>query len=181
MTFEPRAVVARWTCEEQQPVSTGFELVPLAIGGLYLGAKAIYNGVNGAYERAREQAEARDLALEQATVSFATDMKDIELAAAALEASGLTVSRAEDSLTTSVDGHEVRLQLADDGALHLIAPLLLGEEAAGSLAVDLDTEYRKLVQGRTYQHLLEHARGHGMTVSDEVVEDDGSITITLDV
>lgn len=180
MTFEPRAVVARWTCEEHH-VSTGFELVPLAIGGLYLGAKAIYNGVNGAYERAREQAEARDLALEQATVSFATDMRDMDLAAAALEASGLAVTRSEQGLATTVEGHEVRLEQGTDGALQLVAPLLLGEAAAGSLAVDLDTEYRKLVQGQTYQHLLEHARGHGMTVSNEVVEDDGSITITLDV
>jgi hypothetical protein len=109
-------------------------------------------------------------------------MRELDIAAEALEASGLSVSRPGDGiLATIVDGHEVRLEQAADGTVHLTAPLLLGQEAAGALAVDLDTEYRKLVQSRTYQRLLDHAREHGMTVSDELVEDDGSITITLDV
>lgn len=163
-------------------MSTGFELVPLAIGGLYLGSKAIYDGVRGAYDRARTQAQERDLALEQARVTFTTDMRDLDLAAAALEASGLSVERRSDEvLATQVDGYEVRLEAAEGDALQLTAPVLLGEEAAGKLAVDLDTEYRKLVQSQTYQRLLDHAREHGMAVSNEVVEDDGSITITLDV
>lgn len=163
-------------------MSTGFELVPLAIGGVFMGVGAIARAVNGAYGRAREEAAERDLALETATVTFATDMRDLELARRALEASGLAVSQPQDGLLeTTVDGRVVRLQQAPDEVIHLVAPVLLGEDAAGQLAVDLDTEYRKLVQARSYDRVIEHARDHGMSVAEERVEDDGSITITLNV
>ena len=163
-------------------MSTGFELVPLAIGGAFLGSRAIYRGVKGAFERAREQAEEHDVALSERRVTFATDMRDLALARQALEASGLTVSEQEAGvLEVQVDGHPVQLQSGEDGALQLVAPLVMDEDAASQLAVDLDTEYRKLVQAQSYSRVLEHARDHGMAVAGEAVEDDGSITITLEV
>lgn len=162
-------------------MSTGFELIPLAIGGAFIGSRAIYRGVKGAFERAREQAAEHDQALSERRVTFATDMRDLALARQALEASGLAVTEEEGVLDLQVDGHAVQVQAGEDGALQLVAPLLMDEEAASQLAVDLDTEYRKLVQAQSYSRVLEHARDHGMAVAGEAVEDDGSITITLEV
>lgn len=162
-------------------MSTGFELVPLAIGGTAWVVGAIAKQVKDSFSAARERADAEQVAYDQARVAFSTDMRDLALAREALEASGITVVEAEGGLDVTVDGHVARVEAGEDGALQLIAPLSMGEDAVSQLAQDLDTEYRKLVQGESYRRIVEDARNHGMTVSDEQVEDDGSITITLEV
>jgi hypothetical protein len=98
----------------------------------------------------------------------------------ALEEYGCRNVGGEENVEASLGGREILFEQAEGGTFE---GLFTGidEAAAESFVSDVEREYTRLLQARTYERVLAGAAEHGYTVESEHVEDDNSLVVTLRV
>lgn len=113
-------------------------------------------------------------------VRVSTRMRDEELLRRALEEYGCRNVGGEENVEASLGGREILFEQGEAGTFE---GLFTGvdEAAAESFVRDVEREYTRLLQARTYERVLAGAAEHGYTVESEAVEDDNSLVVTLRV
>ena len=114
-------------------------------------------------------------------VSVGTRMRNEEILQAAIADSGATVTRDESGIVADWGSSQARFTRNVDGiwAVHLAGDTDLDEATA--LVRTIDAAYGRRVQQEVLSRLRQRAPEVGMTVESETVEDDESVTLTLNV
>ncbi len=122
-------------------------------------------------------------AAENREITFETVFNDVHLLQKTLSEHGLIVNViSENELVCSVDNIQLSYLRQD-----VARPFMLNVTGVNNINEVLselecfENEYQRNVQTFTYNRLLENAEAHKMRVSNEVVLEDNSIMLTLDI
>jgi hypothetical protein len=113
--------------------------------------------------------------------TVSTRMNDSEVLLAALDDMGVDASWRDGVATFRWQDHSVRLDRNDDGLWRLVFGGLIADDRALACATALDEAYCRVLQRVVLQQIRERAFLAGTVLRDEVVNEDQSVTLTLEV
>ncbi|AST90918.1 MULTISPECIES: hypothetical protein [Sutcliffiella] len=146
-------------------MSLSVVLVPLALG-------AASSAVSFAL---REKVE------EGVLYKIETNMKDEILLEESLKSFGCNVDLNEESFHSSIGDIQMAFQQQENGTFSGIFNESVSTEEAQEFLQDVQKEYVRLVQNRTYEKLIARARQEGLILEHENTTDDNTIQLTFQV
>jgi len=121
--------------------------------------------------------------LPQKISSMETDFTDNALLAKTLHEHGLPVNEISDNLiTVKTSNYELRYERTHVGEAFMVSAS--GWHDIDKLAFDIncfEKEYKSNVQSYTYNNLLKNLSENGMSIENEIVLEDNSILLTINI
>lgn len=146
-------------------MSTGLELIPIAIA---IGAILSHARKPTLDEETTE------------TYAIETRARDADLLGAAVRQHASNAAWHGARLVATVDGVPMNLvRRSDQASFEAVVPTTVPVATAHEVLLSLDGTYTGLVQQRVRERVLRDAAANGMAVTQERVEDDETIVLTL--
>ena len=113
---------------------------------------------------------------------FETPFTDKELLVKTLEEHGVSeISASETGIFGTVEGYKLNFTRTETDKPYILKITSKTENAAEEKLNDLNSEYALNVQEDAYLHIVEKLKENNMQIEDEVVEDDNTIVLTINI
>ena len=153
-------------------------------------ATAALGAVENAHEMQREKEFHSKICEDVHTITaehfiekdFETPFVDKEILIKTLEEHGVTnITDNNNQIFGVVEGYNLTFSRSEENQPYSVRISAKGQDNADEKLNDLNTEYAMNVQEDAYLHIIEKLKENNMQIEEEVVEDDNTIVLTINI